>query len=395
MKSIFTKIISVILVVLAVTLLVQTEGYEYCQAKTESTSIKGANTTNNKTKIKDSNKTKKVNTNKKSKAKSKKKAKVAEANTITIKCVGDSVTEGMSLPDAHQAVLDGSTYPSILYTMLNKNGKAAKVENAGHGGEDTASIVARVGGIPLYVNQDLLFNGNGKIESIDKKITAIFSETLQMPITLSYTETDVNPVVINGNKYKAVKEENANSWNTALYRENTNPTAIIPAGSAVQFGGTTGNTVTVIFAGINDSADINIDKYVEMLRAGANACGNNCIILGPHSKIYDKAKFVSGNTSEERRINYRNRMMAEFGERFVDLNNDWCERALTVATQNGFFSDYSADQLASIQNKLNARNVPAEFTINNKAGGVHLNKAGYTVIAQIVYERLLKLGYIK
>ncbi len=67
---------------------------------------------------------------------------------IKIKCIGDSVTEGLSLDDHHTAVLGGSTYPSILYSLLNDNGIEAIVENAGHGGEDTASIGARIGKTP-------------------------------------------------------------------------------------------------------------------------------------------------------------------------------------------------------------------------------------------------------
>lgn len=399
MKRVIKKIVAGIVMVIALALLVQIGSDAFCQAKGVTVSSEATKKSNKSTINKAKKKTTKISTktttNRSVKTRTKKATVTSNVSTLTIKCVGDSVTEGMAMPDAHQAVLDGSTYPSILYTMLKNNGKEVKVENAGHGGEDTATILARVGGIPLYVNEDLKFNGSGKVESIDKKLTAVFSDTIQLPISFKYTGTDVNPILINGNKYKASLEENNKVWKTALYRGEGDSTSVIPAGTPAQLGGSTGNAVTIIFAGINDSADINIDKYVEMLKAGANACGGNYIILGPHQKIYDKANFVSGKTSEERRINYRNRMTAEFGNRFVDLNNDWCARALTVATQNGFFANSSADQLAAIQKKLNNRDIPAEFTYNNKAYNVHLNKAGYTVIAQIVYEKLVELGYVR
>ena len=319
-----------------------------------------------------------------------------KTKTIEIKCVGDSVTEGMSLEDHHTAVVGGSTYPSLLLTMLNENGINAKVENAGHGGEQTSAIVARLGVCKMTFSEDFTFNSEGCIGPINDKIIADYGKGLQIPITFSYTLTDINPVIINGKQYIArVNVTQDKKRLVYLYKDANDNTAVIKKGSTIKLiGGVNNNSINIIFAGINDNKTITIDQYIAMLKKGAEAKGKKYIILGPHSNIYEREGFVSGATTEERRQNYRNRMQAEFGNHFIDLNNDWYERALPIALESGFFADLNQNQIKDIQLKLNNRTIPGAFTVNGKDYNVHLNRAGYTVIARLVYERLQLLSYI-
>lgn len=318
-----------------------------------------------------------------------------DSTKITIKCTGDSLTEGYGMKDAHKAILGGSSYPSILYTFLNENGVNAVVENAGHGGENTATIISRLGGATLYANEDFVFDGKLKSQSIDNKITAVFDDKTKKTISFKYTNTDVNPILINNRQYKAVTEAvPGNKWNTFLYKDARDASEKVKAGSVIKLTGTSNNDLNIIFAGSNDSEDINIDDYVAMLKNGAAVNGNKCIIVGPHLKIYDRKNFVKGKTSAERKKNYLKRMHKEFGDSFIDLSSDWYSRALKISTARGYFSGYSDAQLAVIQKKLDKGITPAEFTVNNTDGNVHFNEAGYTVVAYLVFERMIKLGYI-
>ena len=317
------------------------------------------------------------------------------ANMITIKCYGDSVTEGMKMKDAHKAVIDGSTYPSVLYTILKSKGVNVAVENSGYGGETTSSIVARMGGVQLYLSEDMAFNTEGCAGPIDNKIIASYAPNLQIPVDYPYSYANVSPMIIEGKQYwaKTVVSKD-NQRKTYLCKGVDDSTEVLKAGTQVELSGTPNGDVNVIFAGINDNQSITIDTYVAMLKNGIAVSGSKYIIIGPHSRLYSRKGFVSGATPEQRRENYRKRMIAEFGDHFIDLNTDWYERALQVAKENGFLADLSADEIDIIQNKLNSGIIPAEFTYNSSDNSVHLNKYGYTVIAQLVYERLIKLGYI-
>ncbi|WP_034451997.1 SGNH/GDSL hydrolase family protein [Butyrivibrio sp. AE2032] len=312
--------------------------------------------------------------------------------TITIKCIGDSVTEGIKMEDARTAVLGGSTYPSVLYTLLTNNGYDVVVNNEGHGGETTASIVARLGGVNLLLGQDLFFDSNNCAGPIDNRIIAGFGPNLLVPITFPYYFSTVNPLIINGKQY--VAKTDFSSEQTYLYKTGNDDTVKISAGSSVKLSGNNKSDITIIFAGINDKKGVTLDAYVAMLKNGVAASGKKYIIVGPHSTIYEKEGFVVGNTTEERRENYRKRMIAEFGNHYIDLNTEWFERALPIAQDNGFLTGYSSEQINAIQSKLSNRIIPAEFTYNNQDYNVHLNRAGYTVVAHIIFERLKTLKYL-
>ena len=315
---------------------------------------------------------------------------------ITIRCYGDSVTGGVGMPDNHSAVIGGSSYPSVLYTLLANNGINAIVENAGQGGENTSAIISRLGASKLIINEDLYFDNEGCAGPIDKKITAYFGDNISYPLKFSGIGTDINPIIINGNKYEAeLKELDDKTSAVFLYKNANDPTTIIKAGESVELSSTSHNDVNIIFAGINDDNSVTIDEFVAMLKCGAAVNGNKYIIIGPYSRVFDRKGFVPGYTTYERYKYFINRMKDEFGNHFIDMYSDWYKNALSVALANGYFNDLTDSQIDIIQNKLNNHIVPAEYAYNHKENNVHLNKIGYTVLAHIVYERLNMLGYLK
>lgn len=320
---------------------------------------------------------------------------IKKTEIITIKCAGDSVTGGVGTPDNHQAILGGSSYPSCLYTLLVNNGVNAIVENAGHGGEKTSAIVARLGGAELNTNEDLIFDSEGCAGPIDDKIIATYSDRTQYPITFTSTDTDVNPVIIDGKSYEAKIKKINGEKKVFLYKDKSDATTIIKGGSKVKLSGTSRNSVNIIFAGICDDNSVSIDDYVTMLKAGAKVNGGRYIIVGPHGSFFNRTSFVDGADKNERYANYQARMKAEFGDHFLDLYNDWYENALPISRANGIYTDLSDADINRIQEKLNSRIIPSEFTYNGSENNVHLNKAGYTVIAQLVYNKMVSLGYIR
>ena len=70
--------------------------------------------------------------------------------TNTLVCWGDSITEGMAMRD--------KSYPTVLGKLL---GDEYKVINAGDGGEDTITIMARQGALKLFTENEIVF-GEGE-----------------------------------------------------------------------------------------------------------------------------------------------------------------------------------------------------------------------------------------
>ena len=140
MKGIKLKVLIGILICLLAGILIAGGSSLYCLAKNSNRSQMASNVeetakTDSKIANKSSATTKSTNRNT-GKKNGLKKAVVSESaalsdniavpkikndpnHTLTIKCIGDSVTQGMSLPDEYKAVIGGETYPSVLYTILN------------------------------------------------------------------------------------------------------------------------------------------------------------------------------------------------------------------------------------------------------------------------------------
>ena len=316
-----------------------------------------------------------------------------EVKPLYIRCVGDSLTAGMDLPDINDVVYDGETYPSILYTILCDNGVDTVVVNDGHAGEKTAGIVARLGNTPMVINRDIVFDETGCFDDFDNAITGEFSAELSLPISFSYRGKEHNTIIIGKNEYEIKPQLQLDkTWKTLLLDSPNEPSRVIKAGTPVKLKNDIYSDVNIIFAGNNDT-NITIDEFVSMLKNGIST-GEKYIIIGPYSAIYNRAGFISGNTEEERRDNYKKRMQAEFGNRFIDLRSEWYSRALQISIKERDFAELSEIQINTIQKKLNKKIIPAEYTYNNKDGELHLNKKGYKVIAEIVFERMKKLGYI-
>ena len=58
-------------------------------------------------------------------------------------------------------------------------------------------------------------------------------------------------------------------------------------------------------------------------------------------------------------------MTTEFGNHFIDLNSEWYKRVLQIALDNGYFSNYSDEQLQNMKVKLDNGIIPSEFMNNN------------------------------
>lgn len=320
---------------------------------------------------------------------------------ITIKCIGDSVTEGMSTNGARTATYGASPYPARLTTILTDNGYKVAITNAGHGGEQTNAIVSRLGAIPIVTTTDITVPAdstdvliiNAKNTS-QNKVKSLVGGSLY---NVMYTQiaSDINPVYIDGRKYNIGFEEGSNGERIIIRRtfDLTEPLTI-PSGAVLHLGSKKNADINIIWAGANDVPEFTLDVYKEMIQKAASI-NSKYIVLGLHIPyFYTKQGFVDGSTTEEKYNNYRTQMLNAFGEHFIDMYREFFMHAMDYALDSGYFAKKTEAEITAIREKLANKVVPAEFTVDGTEGNVHLNEAGYHVVAMLIYDRLKVLQYI-
>ena len=82
--------------------------------------------------------------------------------------------------------------------------------------------------------------------------------------------------------------------------------------------------------------------------------------------------------------------------RFIDLYDELAKRGVDMALAAGYFTDKTDAEKDVMREKLSAHVIPAEFTYNKETeGDVHFSEEGYHVIATLIIERAILLGYIR
>lgn len=316
--------------------------------------------------------------------------------SVIIECVGDSVTEGMSTTGAHTSVYGASPYPAQLQKLISDNGYKAQVLNRGHGGERTNAVLSRLGAISVVTTEDLEVpsgentdvlimdsaNGVYKIKTLDNNTYST--------VSFSYTGQDVNPLTIDGRKY-GYTEVNGKVYLRRQF-ELSEPITI-KSGTQVFLSSTKNADVNIIFCGINDSSSETFAQWTSMLDK-ATRVSNKYIIIGSHSAVFKRSDWGTGETDAEKHADYKTKMVNLYGNHFLDLYDEWFDNAWDYASEGGYLTDLTEEQITSTKNMLVSHVIPSALTVNGNNGNVHLNEAGYYVLARLVFDRLKILQYI-
>ena len=291
---------------------------------------------------------------------------IAEDNRIIVACWGDSITEGM---DMHS-----DSYPTKLQDMLGIN---YRVMNGGDGGETTATIAARQGGLKVYTSLPVTFGQNSKTAFISNERQGIFVTKDNKPVTLTSllgNGISVNKVKIGGKEYTLEFDKfvwSPRSFDLYLTRtDNISQKEEIPKGTEVIFASTTVSKkggVDIYIMGANGGYS-NTADYIAQVKAMIAYHGNDkYIIVKPY--------WTEMSGLEE-----------AFGNHLVDFKK--------LSQQSGIafegLTPTEDDNKATVRNQ-----VPASLHLNNDAANVHLNKYGYHFLAHCIYEKGKALGYFK
>ncbi len=251
------------------------------------------------------------------------------------------------------------------------------VHNAGTGGENARTIMARQGADPIIVNNI----------TIPANRVPVTIATYASPLTTAFGY-NATPLLQGGglhvNPVKIGDIEGTLTWTGNSYND-TNGTWTFTrsqTGAAVTINRPTAMTTAfdreknsphlmIIFMGQNGGYDANNDELVRMHQLMINhANAKHTIILG----------LSSGSASS--RANYENAMKKAFGRYFISLR----EYLSTYGLADAGLTPTTADNMA-----MAVGTVPQQLLVDS----VHYTNATKTVIGNLIYKRCCELGIFK
>ena len=264
-------------------------------------------------------------------------------------CWGDSVTEGMSMPC-------GKDYPARLQALL---GADYFVLNSGDGGENSITIPARQGAVPLTTAERIVFSaGESSVkigDASDNGFRTPLGDKIKLTMPLG-RQIPINPVRIAGREFTVFFRDFR--WNTPtspisytlwLNRDEAASGAPleIPAGTAVEFA----------------SASAVRDAYCEIVFMGGNGGWDNDV-----GKLVAQIKSMVARRGEERPY----LVLVPYWRKFPEEGK---------AVFKAAFGRHAVE--FPVRDSLCLGNRP----------DVHLNEDGYALLAELLHSRGLELGY--
>lgn len=292
---------------------------------------------------------------------------VLERNTTN--CDGDSLTFGA-----------GGTvsYPTVLNALL---GGEWKVNNRGIGGENTVTIGARQGGMPMYIKEPITIPKDGSIVQIP---TEVVDGITHYGLYSSFNDSDVKPLLQGGsaliNPCMIEGVECTLSWSNNNYRIKRNvvgerdfttqPKSQILTASMRNTKG-----INILFIGQNGGYDGTGEGLTAQFEKLTDFKGDGkCIVITSHGNGYP---------------NVANVVKARYGAKHIDLKQYFSTKAIYDAIDLGLF-DAATYPTAQDLTDMAAGNAPSSFRVD----AIHFNTKGYKMLAYIVYLRMVTLGYV-
>ena len=281
---------------------------------------------------------------------------------------GDSLTYGQGG--------NGITYPKVLQELIDDNNDITeqyKVINCGVQGDTTPGILARQGGLSAFVKNDVTVPVSGGVECSIRTIS--MGENGSDWFSVSYNGDDsavINPVMINGeffNLRTGPKIEKINSNGEAVE---------IKAGSNILTYGARLSGVSYINIFYTGQNDGKISGYSEK-RIGH---------LKQSMTFANSKKNLFISTAISRTEKGENEYQEAFGSAYINLYHEMSTRGVAIAIKLGLMNEGTP---STSWNVVDAGAINKNGLLNDS---IHWNSIGYTVVAHIVFERLLSLGWL-
>ena len=272
-----------------------------------------------------------------------------------IVCIGDSLTEGT----------DGS-YPSYLEYILRENNIRVPVYNLGVGGENTVTIAGRMGAIPFILDA---FEIPAGVERT--AVTFVQSPGKSIEPLLRSSDGGINPCQVCGVEGELSYDSNENVY--YFTRSEAGDAISVPENSEVvtyaSYSYT--NNIYILFMGENVSYE-NAEELLEQQKAiiATQTGDDRYLIIG-----------ITSGTKEERE--HLETLMYEYwGDRYINLREILSDK--DILESHGIV--LTEKDLEDMEQGIVPQAVRSDH--------VHYTAAGYAIVAEVVYEKMLELGYL-
>ncbi len=297
------------------------------------------------------------------------KARVAEIldRIPGIVCWGDSLTSG--------AGGGGIRYPNVVADLLKYNEYiTTTVVNMGVGGENTKGIMSRAGALDIVLTESVVIPE--KCEAVQVKYSASDGSKISLLRQGNGGASNVSIAGIEGTL--SIQQESYTSAEYSYWftRAHEGAEISVDAGTQIINDGSLLYTdyVPVLFMGQNGGWDNDPLRLIEQQQAILDTCGKNkehFIIVG----------LTTG--SAESRAELETAMQEHWGEHYINLREMLCDEKL-LGEYGVTCSDSDLQMIANGE-------VPDAIRVDD----VHFNATGYTIIGNVVFNRLVELRYVE
>ena len=284
--------------------------------------------------------------------------------------IGDSLTAG--------AGGEGTTMSNVTSRLLPNT---YTIKNMGIGGENTLTIGARQGGIPMYIKESITIPSNTTKVEIPSGVYSSYNNKNILPLTQgfggfapSYIEGSggINPCYIDG--IECILSKTSGKY--FINRTQISPTVHVTKPNSVIITSLSKQTkgILTIFIGQNGGYDSARDLLNQINLIVKHKGDKNVIIITSH-----------GNGTAETVQTIKK----EYGNKVIDFKEYMSEIAIYDAIRLELLPD---DGTLPSENDLSAmklKKAPPSLLFD----GIHLNKIGYELLGRLRFKKGQELGY--
>lgn len=316
----------------------------------------------------------------------------ADENTNEISCWGDSLTFGEGAQyDWNTTDFDGELRKKARYTAVLAALSGRTVNNYGVGGENTLTIAARQGSIPMVISEQVTIPADTSKVSVKLESSYVLIPG-ESEIVKPLQQKDVNGSkelscslggIVGTLSYDA--ESSTYYFNRTTAGSETEiaaKTQIIADASEAARG-----DITVIFTGQNDN-----QQWYKYLIPKQKAMINYLNSENPQYVVIG----LSTGTRDQRKSNLEDYQAAEFGANYLNIRDYLSKYGVYEAydlIKDSLSDDEKNEFVTKIDESLETMEtgkVPA-LLLRDK---VHFNATGYRVIGRRLFEKMVELGYL-
>lgn len=307
-----------------------------------------------------------------------------------IVCWGDSLTmqhKDYGIRGNIKKWLSGNfiddSYPGFLEEML---GEEYKIINCGVGGENSLTIAARQGSIPMFLNEEVVFeSGVDEVSIENDNLRSTWDSTVVAPLHQSRwkegSPARINPCYVDDKEMFLICQR-VECEDSTIFRYSLKRTTKLQDRHVVKKGSLLlteasknlrNQYLNIFFVGQNGGFR-NTSEYISQLK---------CMIEYGKTKQYIVVSFHKPNNSVKgiREMKAMEDSLAlTFGNHYINLRDYMVTRGLKDASLNA-----TAEDMDSIKQGT----VPPQLMTD----GTHFNVYGCKLIAGLIADKMRELGY--